>query len=205
MQRLPLEPEDCHGDYAEGAVALAAPLVAGGQAAELPDAVAQAVGGLIERAGPAVVVAEDRVSDTPAAVVDAPPSAGVALGADYSVGRTRRPPGPRRLTAPCSSHRSKAITSWRWPGGSTAVRSSPPSARTCTFVEKPPWPRPTASASGPLPRPRAGGHALGRHPRTGPTSPPARPRRPGAAHSRRDHRGPKSGLTISRILFIMNT
>jgi hypothetical protein len=89
-------------------------------------------------------------------------------------GRSFGRPQPRRLTAPLLINASNAVASWRWPGVSTRVRSLPrPSARTCTFVLKPPRLPLSASASGVvfLPQRRADGRAQSSHRRSGLPSP----------------------------------
>jgi hypothetical protein len=86
-------------------------------------------------------------------------------------GRIFGRPRPGRLTAPLVINASNAVASWRWPGVSTRVMGFPrPSARTWTFVLKPPRPRPNASASGVvfLPQPHAGGHGQSSRPRSEP-------------------------------------
>jgi hypothetical protein len=89
-------------------------------------------------------------------------------------GRIFGRPQPGRLTAPLFINASMAVASWRWPGVSTRVRGLPrPSARTCTFVLKPPRLRPSASASGVvfLPQRHADGHGQSSRPRSGLPSP----------------------------------
>lgn len=86
-------------------------------------------------------------------------------------GRIFGRPRPERLTAPLVINASKAVASWRWPGVSTKVMGLPrPSARTWTFVLKPPRPRPSASASGVvfLPQRHVGGHGQSSRPRSEP-------------------------------------
>jgi len=89
-------------------------------------------------------------------------------------GRIFGRPQPGRLTAPLLINASNAVASWRWPGVSTRVIGlTRPSARTWTFVLKPPRLRPSASTSGVvfLPRRHAGGHGQSSRPRSGLPSP----------------------------------
>lgn len=84
-------------------------------------------------------------------------------------GRILGRPQPGCLTAPLVINVSNAVASCRWPGVSTRVMGLPrPSARTWTFVLKPPRPRPNASASGVvfLPQPRADGRGQSSRPRS---------------------------------------
>lgn len=89
-------------------------------------------------------------------------------------GRIFGRPRPGRLTAPLVINSSKAVASWRWPGVSTRAIGLPwPSARTWTFVLKPPRLRPSASASGVvfLPQRHVGGHGQSNRRQSGLPSP----------------------------------
>src|SRR5215211_5397941 len=82
-----LDPEHSHRNHPQGAVALGALVVAGGQAAvllaardQVLDAVAQPVDGPVERPGPALVTAAwDGVPDAAPAAVGAAGPAGIPL------------------------------------------------------------------------------------------------------------------------------
>jgi hypothetical protein len=84
MQRLTLPPQDSHRDRPEGAVALGALVVAGGQAPvllgavdEILASVAEAVKGPVERPGAALIApARDGGADAAAAAAGAAPPAG---------------------------------------------------------------------------------------------------------------------------------
>ena len=88
------EPEDSERNEPEGAVALGALVVAGGQAAILLaavdqafHAVAQAVEGTVERAAAALgLAAGDRVADAPPSAVGALRSTGVPLVTNHAGG-----------------------------------------------------------------------------------------------------------------------
>ena len=105
MQKLLGQPKDRGRDHPEGAVAVAALVVAGGQAAKLLAAIdqtfhpmAQAVGGAVERPPPRFSpLVRDRVADTPPPAVRpiAPP--GVPFVPDHAVGPHPRPPAARPL------------------------------------------------------------------------------------------------------------
>src|SRR5439155_21324494 len=100
-----LEPEDSHRDRPEGAVALGALVVAGGQRAELLaagdqvlDAVAQPVGRAVEGAAAALVAhAGDGIAEAAAAAVGAPRAPGVALVVHHPL---RAHPRPAAAGAP---------------------------------------------------------------------------------------------------------
>src|SRR5215210_7077391 len=94
-----LDPENNHRNDPEGAEALGALVVAGGQGAELLAAVDQplgevaaAVGGAVERAAAALgPQARDGLADASPPAVGAVFTAGVALVADHPLGADRRP------------------------------------------------------------------------------------------------------------------
>src|SRR5918912_2480733 len=97
------DPEDKHRNHPEGAVALGALVVAGGQAAELLAAgdqplhpVAQAVRPAVEGTAPALGPQPgDGVADAAPPAVGAPCAPGVAPGAHYAPGAPP-PPAPAR-------------------------------------------------------------------------------------------------------------
>src|SRR5215213_2032507 len=164
------DPEHCHRNHPEGAVALGALVVAGGQAAELLaatnqvlHAVAPPVQRPIEGAAAALVgLARDGVPDAAAAARLADGPTAVAFVAGYALGAHARPPAAGPPHPPCASNCGNTGASWAWPGVSTRVSGlPPPSARRWTLVEKPPWLRPSASCAGspPLPQPHAGAPA----------------------------------------------
>lgn len=114
--------------------------------------------------------------------------------------RGRRFGRPRlhRLTAPLVIKGSKAMASCRWPGVRTSVMSlPPPSARRWTLVLKPPWLRPSASASAPLflPQRPAGGPAPPCHRQSGGPSRAVRRHPPAAGPPQRA--GPRGPLGAS--------
>ena len=99
------------------------------------------------------------------------------LSPDIRFGRNLGCPPLRRRMAPCSMSCSATVMSCRWPGVSKKVINLPiPSARTCSFVLKPPRLRPKASVSGSLflPRQHADGHARWLSRRSGSPSPHSR-------------------------------
>src|SRR3954469_24709861 len=123
------DPEHCHRNHPEGAVALGALVVAGGQGAELLAAtnqvlhpVAQPVARSIEGAAPALVgLARDGDPDAAAAAHLADGPTAVALVAGYALGAHARPPaaGPphRALGQQLREHRRLVGLAGREPHG----------------------------------------------------------------------------------------
>src|SRR5581483_1230491 len=199
-----LDPKDSERNDPQGAVALGARVVAGGQAAELLatgdevlDAVAQPVHRPVERArAPRGAQPGDGVAAAAPAAVGAPPPAGGAFVTHYPLGADPRPAAARAAHRALLQQALKDGGLVPLPGRqhhrqrlAVAVgaemdlgREATPAPAERLPLGVPPWPRPRAGVLGRWCRRRSGA------PRPAP-----RPRRPGARPRRGDGPRPRRG------------